>query len=156
MGIHTYSHVYQDIYKSMEAFQDDYTKLSDYIFELTGEETKVYRFPGGSSNDYVSEETRKQILGWLKEEGIMYFDWNVSSEDAGTVPLSAQQIANNCINGVKKCRTAIVLLHDSGAKKSTIEALPLIIEGINRLGDTIWLPIDEETVAIQQIRLTEE
>ena len=70
--------------------------------------------------------------------------------------LSAETIADNCIEGVKKCNTAIVLLHDAGGKKSTIEALPLIIEGINQLDDTILLPIDEETVTIQQIRSTKE
>ena len=49
-----------------------------------------------------------------------------------------------------------MLLHDAGGKKSTIEALPLIIEGINQLDDTILLPMDEETVKIQQIKATNE
>ena len=97
-------------------------------------------------------ELTKEVV----EKGYHYFDWNVSSADASNVLLTPEKIAQNCINGVKDCNTAIVLLHDSGSKKSTIEALPLIIEGINRLDDTILLPIDEETVTIQQIRLTEE
>lgn len=156
LGIHTYSHVYSDIYGSLEAFQEDFNKLRDYIYECTGEDIKIYRFPGGSSNTIVSAEVREQIMKWLKEENILYFDWNVSSGDASNVLLSPEKIAENCINGVKNCNTSIVLLHDSGGKKSTIEALPLIIEGINRLDDTILLPIDEETVTIQQIRLTEE
>lgn len=156
LGIHTYSHVYNDIYESLEAFQEDFYKLRDYIYECTGEDIKIYRFPGGSSNTIVSNQVREQIMKWLKEENIQYYDWNVSSGDASNTLLSAEEIAENCINGIKKCNTAIVLLHDSGGKKSTIEALPLIIEGINRLDDTILLPMDEETVAIQQIRLTEE
>ena len=156
LGIHTYSHVYNDIYESLEAFQEDFYKLRDYIYECTGEDIKIYRFPGGSSNTIVSAQVREQIMKWLKEENIQYYDWNVSSGDASNTLLSAEEIAENCINGIKKCNTAIVLLHDSGGKKSTIEALPLIIEGINRLDDTILLPMDEETVAIQQIRLTEE
>ena len=156
LGIHTYSHVYNDIYGSLEAFQEDFYKLQDYIYECTGEKINIYRFPGGSSNTIVSEETREQIMKWLKEENIVYYDWNVSSGDASNVLLSPEKIAENCISGVERCNTAIVLLHDSGGKKSTIEALPLIIEGINRLDDTVLLPIDEETVAIQQIRLTEE
>ena len=156
LGIHTYSHVYNDIYDSLEAFQEDFYKLQEYIYECTGETTNIYRFPGGSSNSIVSKETRDQILEWLKEEGIIYFDWNVSSGDASNVLVPPEKIAENCIRGIEDCNTAIVLLHDSGGKKSTMEALPLIIEGINRLDDTVLLPIDEETVAIQQIRLTEE
>lgn len=156
LGIHTYSHVYSDVYSSLEAFQEDFYKLRDYIYECTGENIKIYRFPGGSSNTIVSAEVREQIIRWLKEEGIQYYDWNVSSGDASNTLLSSEKIVENCLNGLTKRSTQIVLMHDSGAKKSTIEALPLIIEGINRLDDTILLPIDEETVAIQQIRLTEE
>ena len=57
---------------------------------------------------------------------------------------------------MQSANTAIVLLHDAGGKKNTIEALPLIIEGINQLDDTILLPMDEETVKIQQIKSTNE
>lgn len=156
LGIHTYSHVYSDVYESLESFQADFNKMRDYIKQQTGQDISLYRFPGGSGNNVVSAQTREQIMEWLEAEGIVYFDWNVSSGDAENRILSAETIANNCIEGVKKCNTAIVLLHDAGGKKSTIEALPLIIEGINQLDDTILLPIDEETVTIQQIRSTKE
>ena len=156
LGIHTYSHVYSDVYESLESFQTDFNKMRDYIKQQTGEDIKLYRFPGGSGNNVVSAQNRDRIMEWLEAEGIVYFDWNVSSGDAENRILSAETIANNCIEGVKKCNTAIVLLHDAGGKKSTIEALPLIIEGINQLDDTILLPIDEETVTIQQIRSTKE
>ena len=156
LGIHTYSHVYSEIYDSLDSFQEDFNKMRDYIYQNTGEDIKLYRFPGGSANNVVSAETREEILDWLEEEGIIYFDWNVYSGDAESQLLTAEKIAENCIEGVKRCNTAIVLLHDAGGKKSTIEALPLIIEGINQLDDTILLPMDEETVTIQQIRSTKE
>lgn len=156
LGIHTYSHVYSDIYSSLEAFQSDFNRLRDYIYECTGEDIKIYRFPGGSANGIVSSEVRKEIMKWLKEENVLYFDWNVSSGDGSSGSLLPEEIAANCINGIQECNTSIVLLHDSSGKKSTMEALPLIIEGINRLDDTVLLPIDEETVTIQQIRFTEE
>ena len=156
LGIHTYSHVYSDVYESLESFQADFNKMRDYIKQQTGQDISLYRFPGGSGNNVVSAQTREQIMEWLEAEGIKYFDWNVSSGDAENRILSAETIADNCIEGVKKCNTAIVLLHDAGGKKSTIEALPLIIEGINQLDDTILLPIDEETVTIQQIHSTKE
>ena len=156
LGIHTYSHVYGDIYESLDSFVADFEKMRNHIYEKTGQTTCLYRFPGGSSNNVVSDSVRKEIFEWLEQEGIQYYDWNVSSEDAQEYVLSAEKIAENCIEGVKKCNTAIILLHDAGGKKSTIEALPLIIEGINRLDDTILLPMDEETVKIQQIKSTNE
>ncbi len=156
LGIHTYSHVYKDIYASLEAFQNDYNKMKDYIYQCTGTETKLYRFPGGSANTIVADRTRQEILKWLEEEEVVYFDWNVSAKDAENQTLSAEEIAENCIEGVKKCNTAIVLLHDGAGKKSTVEALPLIIEGINELDDTILLPMDTETVKLQQVKTTKE
>ena len=156
LGIHTYSHVYNDVYKSLDSFVEDFNKMRNLIYEKTGEEITLYRFPGGSGNNVVSPSVRKEIFEWLEKEGIQYYDWNVSSGDAEKQVSSPQRIAQNCIDGVKNCNTAIVLLHDAGGKKSTIEALPLIIEGINQLDDTILLPMDEETVKIQQIKATNE
>ena len=156
LGIHTYSHVYNDVYKSLDSFVEDFNKMRNLIYEQTGEEITLYRFPGGSGNNVVSASVREEIFAWLEEEGIQYYDWNVSSGDAEKQASSPQKIAQNCIEGVKNCNTAIVLLHDAGGKKSTIEALPLIIEGINQLDDTILLPMDEETVKIQQIKSTNE
>ena len=156
LGLHTFSHVYNDIYSSLDNFKSDFNKVRDYVYLNTGEKINLYRFPGGSANRIVSEENREEILAWLEKEGVIYFDWNVSGGDAENQVLSAQEIADKCIKGVEECNTAIVLLHDSSGKKSTIEALPLIIEGINRLDDTVLLPMDEETVTIQQIRSTKE
>lgn len=156
LGLHTYSHVYSDVYSSLEHFKNDFNKVRDYVYLNTGEKVNLYRFPGGSANNIVSEENRNLIMEWLEKEGIVYFDWNVYGGDAETEILSAEEIAENCIKGVEECNTAIVLLHDSGARRSTIEALPLIIEGINQLDDTVLLPMDEETVTIQQIRSTKE
>ena len=156
LGIHTYSHVYDDIYASLNSFEDDFNKMRSLIYEETGKEIMLYRFPGGSANSVVSPEVRTEIFTWLEEEGIQYFDWNVSSGDAERELSSPQEIAQNCIEGVKKCNTAIVLLHDAAGKKNTIEALPLIIEGIHQLGDTVLLPMNEETVKIQQIKSTNE
>ena len=156
LGIHTYSHVYNDVYESLDSFIEDFEKMRNLIYEKTGEKITLYRFPGGSGNNVVSPKVRDEIFAWLEKEGIQYYDWNVSSGDAEKQVSSPQRIAQNCIDGVKNCNTAIVLLHDAGGKKSTIEALPLIIEGINQLDDTILLPMDKETVKIQQIKATNE
>jgi len=156
LGIHTYSHVYSDIYSSLEAFQADFNKLRNLIYDQTGEWVNLYRFPGGSGNNVLTWKNRQAIMEWMDSQNIVYYDWNVSPEETGRKEPTAQQIATNCIEGVKNNNTAIVLLHDAGGRKSTIEALPLIIEGIKRLDDTILLPIDEETVTLQQISLTEE
>ena len=156
LGIHTYSHVYSDIYSSLEAFQMDFNKLRNHIYKNTGEWVNLYRFPGGSGNNVVTWNDRQEIFSWMDSENIIYYDWNVAPEEVGRNEPTAQEIAKNCIEGVKKSDTAIVLLHDAGGRKSTVAALPLIIEGIKKLEDTVLLPIDEETETFQQISYTKD
>ena len=45
IGMHSYSNQYSLIYSSKDAFKQDYKKLSDYIYELTGTKSEYYRFP---------------------------------------------------------------------------------------------------------------
>lgn len=156
LGIHTYNHVYSEIYDSLESFQNDFKRTSECIKKQTGEEVKLYRFPGGSGNAVVSYHDKMKMMEWLKQEGIVYFDWNVSSGDGGSAVLSTETLVRNCIEGVKAKDMAIVLLHDAGDKKNTVEALPSIIEGIKQLEDTRLLPIDEETVTVQHMSLEKD
>ena len=44
IGMHSYSNQYSLIYSSTKAFKEDYVKLSDYLYELTGTRSKFYRF----------------------------------------------------------------------------------------------------------------
>ena len=148
LGIHSFSHDYSDIYVSLDSFKQDWLKMQQHIEKLTGEKVTISRFPGGSSNT-VSNTNMKEMISWLKEQGVVYYDWNVSAEDAGSKVLTPEQIVTNCIEGIKNYKQPIVLLHDASGKTSTIEALPLIIEGIRKLEDTVLLPIDEDTVPIQ-------
>lgn len=47
-------------------------------------------------------------------------------------------------------------MHDSSDKKSTVEALPMIIEGIQKMENTVILPISDATIPVQHISVTEE
>ncbi len=148
IGVHSYSHVYSDIYKSREDFIRDFQKLRDYIEKTTGIAPTIYRFPGGSSNT-VSRVDMGELCEYLTEQGITYYDWNVSSGDATNPALSRDRIVSNCINNVGKFDSAVILFHDSGAKRSTVEALPLVIEKILAMDDTQILPISDDTEVIQ-------
>ena len=52
LGMHSYSHKYSVIYDSLENFEDDFTKIQNYLYDITGEDCHYYRFPGGSSSSY--------------------------------------------------------------------------------------------------------
>ena len=48
LGMHSYTHVYKDIYPSEDAFEYDLDRIQALIYEQTGVLSKYYRFPGGS------------------------------------------------------------------------------------------------------------
>ncbi len=154
LGMHSYSHKYREIYASKEAFAEDFLKIKNYIYEATGMESNIYRFPGGSSNTVSSIDM--SVLGnYLKDQEVVFYDWNIAPIEGESVFLDVDTIAKNCTKEILSWENATVLLHDSGDKQTTVEALPTIIENILALEDTVILPITEETVPIQHIKSNE-
>ena len=151
LGMHSYSHVYRDIYESVEAYGQDLEKLHTYLYELTGVDSRIVRLPGGSSNT-VSNDKIQDIIAYLGQQGMTYYDWNVSSGDAASGYVSAQQIADNVLNHVSEHHTSIVLMHDASGKNTTVEALPIILEKILESDNMVLLPITEDTVPIQHVQ----
>lgn len=154
LGLHSYSHRYHDIYENVDTYAEDLSKLQELLYDTTGILSRYTRFPGGSSNK-VSTVDMRELAQYLKDQGIEYFDWNISSGDASTGYISAQTIVDNVMKDIEKHDNAIVLMHDAAYKKTTVEALPIIIERILDLPDTCILAIDDETVPVQHIELTE-
>lgn len=155
LAMHSYSHRYDEIYESKEAFARDLNSLQEYLYETTGVWPRIYRFPGGSSNT-VSKVDMQELIEYLTDIGITYFDWNVASGDAVSRALPAETIVNNCLSGIEKQKESVILMHDASNKGTTIEALPQIIEAIQEQGDAELLPITDETVPVQHIAAPEK
>lgn len=151
LGMHSYSHKYNEIYQSVDSYAQDMSKLQDFLYELTGVECKFARFPGGSSNA-VSKVDMHELIDYLNEQGIVYFDWNISSGDASSSYISTDTILNNCLAQLPQHKECIILMHDATNKDTTVEALPILIEQIQAMEDTIIVPITENTEPIQHIR----
>lgn len=155
LAMHSYSHKYDEIYESKEAFARDLNSLQEYLYETTGVWPRIYRFPGGSSNT-VSKVDMQELIEYLTDIGITYFDWNVASGDAVSRTLPADTIVDNCLSGIEKQKESVILMHDASNKGTTVEALPRIIEAIKERGDTEILPITDETVPVQHIAAPEK
>lgn len=136
IGIHSYTHNYKLIYSSVSAYFDDLNKMNDKIKTITGSDTKLLRFPGGSSNTISS--FNKGIMTTLVKEvtnaGYHYFDWNVDSSDAWSAR-NSNDVYNNVINNLKK-GTNIVLMHDLSSNEKTVNALEKIIKDAKEKGYT--------------------
>ena len=128
VALHTASHDYAKVYASVDSYFKDLESVSNRVKRITGEESKIIRFPGGSSNT-ISRKYSSGIMSKLTSEvvdrGYKYYDWNVSSGDAAGGRPTSTQIKNNVINNLRKDRVNMVLMHD--IKTYTRDALRSII-----------------------------
>ena len=127
VALHTFTHNYS-IYSSIDTYFDDLNKVEDRVFRITGEHSKIIRFPGGSSNT-VSKKYNIGIMTTLtkmvEEKGYQYYDWNISSGDAGNTT-DPNVVYQNVISGIGPDKLNIVLLHDRTSH--TYEALEPILQ----------------------------
>jgi len=128
IGLHSYSHKYKSIYKSEKAYFDDLTLISDKVKKITGERSKIIRFPGGSSNTIskISRGLMTKLSILTKEKGYIYFDWNIASSD--TAKISSKKIIKNVTKQLENYQTNIVLMHDFKNNNKTVNALRDIIQ----------------------------
>lgn len=150
IGMHSYTHVYSDIYENEESFCEDIGRIHDCIEFTTGVDSKLYRFPGGSSNS-VSAVSMDTLCHKVNDMGYVYFDWNISSQDATSPSLRSSEIITNVVSGIGRYDECVVLMHDSAEKYSTVQALPSIIEQILAMDKTVILPLDETSVPVQHL-----
>lgn len=120
IAAHTFTHDYAKCYTTVDGYFKDLDKVNARIKRITGTETNIIRFPGGSSNT-VSNKYNKGIMNTLVKEvtarGYVYFDWNVDASDAFNCAKKAVKdketcVYNNVINGLSKKKMNIVLMHD--------------------------------------------
>ena len=112
IGIHSDSHNYDVIYKSADAFISDFEKAHKTVYEVTGVDTKLFRFPGGSINDY-NKNVSADIIEEMTERGYIYYDWNASLEDADTKKdLKVKELIENGVTTTLGRNKIVMLAHD--------------------------------------------
>lgn len=138
IGNHTYSHEYSYIYSSKENFIKDFNKLEKLIKDVTGVEPNILRFPGGSNNtvshNYGGTKIMRELVNYMNNNNLYYFDWNVDSTDASVAVQSKEKIVNNVLRESDYSNKVIILMHDSPAKITSVKALPEIIQGLKNKG----------------------
>ena len=128
IAIHGYSHDYYTIYKSEDIYMQNLSQLREKIKASTGVDTTITRFPGGSSNEVSSYNPgiMTRLVKRVIDEGYRYFDWNVSSGDAGGAS-SSEAVYQNVTSALKHNRSNVVLMHDFSGNTKTLNALKDII-----------------------------
>ena len=152
LGLHTYSHEYKEVYANEESFFKDLYKIRDAVKSTTGLDVKITRFPGGSSNAKASKALKTAIINRMTKEGYVYFDWNCDSTDASGNNVPVPKLVKY---GVCTTHPEInVLMHDTNAKKTTVQALQQIIDGYRKAGYT-FETLDVNSPRIQHVKQPE-
>lgn len=148
IALHSYSHNYKQIYSSVDAYFSDLEAICNKVQNIIGYKPNIIRFPGGSSN--TISKFNPGIMSTLTKEtinrGYTYFDWNVSSEDAGGAH-SSMDVYNNVINNLND-KTNIILMHDFESNYKTLGAIRNIIVKAKELGYE-FRKIDQDTPIIR-------
>lgn len=134
IGVHSYSHDYEKIYESVDSYLDDFYNTYSIIYDATGVKPQIFRFAGGSYNDF-NHDVYDDLVAEMTRRGFVYYDWNVSAQDAVVDP-TWTYIYNNVMNGVKSNSTnrQIVLMHDSADKYATVTTVEDIIIELEKDG----------------------
>ena len=135
IGLHTMSHDYEKIYLSAESFLEDLFSEREWVYSVTGEEPKIFRFPGGSNNYTAPKWLVDEVKEKTAEEGMTWYDWNADGKDSLGELLSPEEIAENVLSSeFIGSETVIVLLHDSSTRTTTPQALKILISEFREMG----------------------
>ena len=130
IGLHSLTHNYSWIYTNLDNYFTDLNAVGERVRSITGQQSHIMRFPGGSSNT-VSRlyDGGQRIMSTLVDEvsrhGYVYFDWNVDSDDAGNAK-TADEVFRNVTNAIHDGGEYVVLQHD--VKPYSVEAVERIIQ----------------------------
>ena len=151
IGIHSYSHIYESVYKNLDFFKSDVESMHNLIYNVTGYDAWLYRFPGGSSNK-TSGVDIQDCMEYLDENGYVYFDWNAQNGDAVDYYISPDQLNYNVMSSVRSnSGDTVVLMHDLGGHHNTVEALSDLIDTLKAEGYEL-LPITEATTPVRHVQ----
>jgi peptidoglycan/xylan/chitin deacetylase (PgdA/CDA1 family) len=145
IGVHSNSHRYLQIYSSVDDFLDDFYQAYTKIYDATSVYPQIFRFPGGSINAH-NLGIYQELVSEMLRRGFLYYDWNISSQDAVS-KVSAGEIINNVTRNIRGQKQLVILLHDSRDKTETVKALPGIIKFLKEENYTL-APIDNSVKPI--------
>jgi len=142
IGIHCYSHAYEDIYQSVEGFVADFEKAKEAVQNIVEVEVWCYRFPGGSINSH-NKYIYEDIIAEMSEMGYVYYDWNASMEDA-LKNATKEQIIQNAVESTLKRKKVVMLGHDIMYNTSVC-----MEELIDSFPEYEFLPLTKEVTPVQ-------
>lgn len=136
IGSHGYSHNYSLLYPNrtvdVDAFMNDLKKNDNLLKSILGNDfsTRLIRMPGG----HASWSETKHLDQVLESKGLFQTDWNALNGDAEGRDFSKEYLLDKLKETVGDQDVIIVLMHDTDAKKGTVEYLQNAIDYLKSEG----------------------
>ena len=148
IGLHSYSHKYNEIYANADAYLADFERLQKHLQEIVGDTPKIFRFPGGSNNSNASASTLERVKEITAEQGYVFFDWNALAKDDKATPTPAEKMFKNIIKSGKDEDRILILMHDDALRTTAVDCIKMLIDYYTEKGYHIEA-LTEETPPIQ-------
>lgn len=133
---HGYSHQYSNIYHTQENILNEYNQCNQIVANTIGVpeyNSHLFRFPGGSIGGKYAQ-IKQQAIPLLEQNNILYLDWNSLTGDSEKTNPTEEYLMNNLIQTTNEKNSVVILMHDSQAKKVTVDCLPKVIEYLRQQG----------------------
>lgn len=131
IGVHSLSHDYEKIYASVEAYLEDFHEAWEIVRDATGQTPQIFRFPGGSKNDF-NGDTRDAIIKEMTRRGFRFYDWNVESGDVNGA--TWQQMYNSIPRDCHEWKRPVILMHDTNNTPNTVYVLEDVLKVLSGEG----------------------
>lgn len=133
---HGYSHKYSNIYQSPEQVLNEYNQCNQIVantIKVPEYNSHLFRFPGGSVGGKYAQ-IKNQAIPLLDQNNILYVDWNSLTGDSEQVNPTEEYLMNNLQKTSEGKNSLVILMHDSQAKRVTVDFLPKVIEYLRQQG----------------------
>lgn len=133
---HGYSHIYSSIYGSPEQVLNEFNQCNQIVanaIEIPEYNSHLFRFPGGFIGGKY-QKVKDQAKQILEENNILYVDWNALTGDSEKVNPSREYLMQNLINTTNQKDSVVILMHDSQAKRITVDTLQECIQYLREQG----------------------
>lgn len=123
IGLHSFSHDRDILYRSSENFITEMEKVQKKLFDVTGENYYILRFPFGCNN--MTYKLTSGMVDAIHTSNLKIYDWTQDTLDGANPNSSPNTILKRAVSDKDK---VVLLMHCAAINKNSAEALPGIIK----------------------------
>ena len=146
IGLHSYTHIRSNLYNNNNDFLKEMLLTQEALFDVTGENYNILRFPFGTNN--LTYNITNEMVDLLHNNDLKIYDWTLDSGDGANSNLSPYLIFKNSISSNSNIT---LLMHCSSINSNSAAALSDIIK-YYKDNNYIFKKIDSTTEEIFKIK----